>query len=78
MADKLEKSADYFSEYAGISFFYNKQIENLRTDTLDKETEQHLQSSFVRYNDTQDKHRKRTTWRGLLPLLEEALTKNQK
>jgi len=78
VADKLEKSADYFSEYAGISFFYNKQIENLRTDTLDKETEQHLQSSFVRYNDTQDKHRKRTTWRGLLPLLEEALTKNQK
>ena len=78
VADKLEKSADYFSGYAGISYFYNKQIENLRKDTLDKVTEQHLQNSFMRYNDTQDKHRKRNTWRELLPLLEEALTNNLK
>jgi len=75
VADKLEKSADYFSKYKGISFFYNKQIENLRTDQLDKETESHLQTSFIRYNDTQDKHRKGNTWRKLLPDLEETLTK---
>ena len=75
VADKLEKSAEHLSKYAGISFFYNKQIENLRADHLDKETEETLQKSFIRYNDTQDKHRKGNTWRNLLPDLEEALTK---
>ena len=75
VADKLEKSAEHLSKYAGISFFYNKQIENLRADHLDKETEENLQKSFIRYNDTQDKHRKGNTWRNLLPDLEEALTK---
>ena len=78
VANKLEKSKDYFTQYAGISYFYDKQIENLRTDTLDTQTEHHLQNSFVRYNDTQDKHRKRNTWRELLPLLEQALTNNLK
>ena len=34
----------------------------------------HHQKSFIRYNDTQDKHRGKTTWRELLPELEEALT----
>ena len=77
VADKLEKSADYFTNYDGISYFYNKQIENLRKDQLDKETENDLQSSFVRYNDTQDKHRKGNTWRKLLPSLEQTLTKYQ-
>jgi len=75
VANKLEKSADYFSQYRDISFFYNKQIENLRTDILDSPTEEHLQKSFIRYNDTQDKHRKGNTWRNLLPDLEESLTK---
>ena len=78
VADKLEKSAEYFSNYKDISFFYNKQIENLRTDHLDRDTEKHLQTSFIRYNDTQDKHRKGKTWRELLPELEETLTKTQK
>ena len=78
VADKLKKSANYFTKYKGISFFYNKQIENLRVDQLDQQTEKELQTSFIRYNDTQDKHRKGNTWRGLLPELEEALTKSQK
>ena len=78
VANKLEKSADYFSQYRDISFFYNKQIENLRTDILDSPTEEHLQKSFIRYNDTQDKHRKGNTWRNLLPDLEESLTKSLK
>ena len=34
------------------------------------------QSSFIRYNDTQDKHRGKTTWRQLLPDLEKAIEKN--
>jgi len=78
VADKLEKSVEHFKKYKGVSFFYNKQIENLRTDQLDKETELDLQKSFIRYNDTQDKHRKSNTWRKLLPFLEETLTKSIK
>ena len=78
VADKLEKSVDYFSAFKDIEFFYNKQIENLRTDQLDRETELDLQRSFIRYNDTQDKHRTGATWRKLLPDLAETLTKNLK
>ena len=76
VADKLEKSADYFAQYKSISSFYNKQIENLRTDQLDKNTALDLQKSFIRYNDTQDTHRKGKTWRRLLPHLEQTLTNN--
>ena len=36
----------------------------------------HLQKAFIRYNATQDKHRKGKTWRELLPELEQALTIN--
>ncbi len=78
VADKLEKSAEYFGKYDGISFFYNKQIENLRTDQLDTNTELDLQKSFIRYNDTQDEHRNSKTWRNLLPYLEDTLTRRQK
>ena len=78
VADKLEKSVDYFANYDSISFYYNKQIENLRTDQLDSNTELDLQKSFIRYNDTQDRHRNGNTWRNLLPYLEETLTKIQK
>ena len=78
VADKLEKSAEYFEKYKNISYFYKAQIDNLRTDRLDKKTEVYLQESFIRYNDTQDKHRKGKTWRQLLPVLEETLTNNLK
>ena len=62
--------------YKSITFFYNKQIENLRKDILDKTMEIHLQKAFIKYNDTQDKHRKGKTWRSLLPELEQTLTSN--
>ena len=78
VADKLEKSVEHFKKYDGISFFYNAQIKNLRADQLDKDTEVDLQKSFIRYNDTQDKHRKGKTWRVLLPYLEETLTNSIK
>ena len=74
VADKLEKSVDYFTKYKEIHFFYNKQIENLRNNFLEKPMEKHLQKAFIRYNDTQDKHRKGKTWRELLPELAQALT----
>ena len=78
VADKLEKSVEYFKKYGMplLSFYYNKQIENLRKDILDKDMEIHLQKAFIRYNDTQDKHRKGKTWRSLLPELEQTLTNN--
>ncbi|MBC8435618.1 MAG: radical SAM protein [Proteobacteria bacterium] len=74
VADKLEESVNYFTKYNDISFFYNKQIKNLRNNFIEEPMEKHLQKAFIRYNDTQDKHRKGKTWRELLPDLEQALT----
>ena len=76
VADKLEKSVKYFDQHSNIKFFYRKQIENLRKDFLDTMTEKNLQQAFIRYNDTQDRHRQGKTWRELLPKLESALTKS--
>ena len=78
VADKLEKSVEYFKTYKGISYFYEKQIANLRIDQLDEDTGKDLQAKFIRYNDTQDNHRKGNTWRNLLPKLEETLTNSLK
>ena len=54
---------------------YAYQIKNLKADPMSEEEKNNFQSSFIRYNDTQDKHRGKTTWRQLLPYLEETLTK---
>ena len=74
VADKLAMSSEQFKKYPSITDFYEKQIENLRNNFLEKPIEKHLQRAFIRYNDTQDKHRKGKTWRELLPNLEQALT----
>ena len=74
VADKLAMSSEQFKKYPSITDFYEKQIENLRNNFLEKPMEKHLQKAFIRYNDTQDKHRKGKTWRELLPNLEQALT----
>ncbi len=74
VADKLAMSSEQFKKYPSITDFYEKQIENLRNNFLEKPMEKHLQKAFIRYNDTQDKHRKGKTWRELLPDLEQALT----
>ena len=75
VADKLAKSSEDFKQYDSIHNFYQTQITNLKQDHLSKQERRHLQQSFIRYNDTLDKHRKGTTWRQLLPHLEETLTK---
>ena len=72
VADKLSKSIDDFKQYNQITHFYKNQIENLRLDPLPKDKKKDYQLSFIRYNDTQDKHRGKTTWRQLLPRLEKA------
>ena len=76
IADKLAMSSKYFKQYNNIHNFYQTQITNLKQDHLSKQERRHLQQSFIRYNDTQDKHRGKTTWRQLLPYLEETLTKS--
>ena len=78
VANKLEQSVEDFKQYKDISYFYEKQIENLRIDQLDEDAGKNFQTKFIRYNDTQDNHRKGNTWRGLLPKLEEALTNSLK
>ena len=75
IADKLEKSSEQFKNFSSITKYYNNQITNLRHNNMSNEKKIHFQKAFIRYNDTQDKHRGHTTWRNLLPNLEEALTK---
>ena len=78
VADKLEKSLEYFSGHDMIRGYYKGQLKNLRADHLDEPTAKAFQQSFIRYNDTQDNHRKSKTWRQLLPKLEESLTNSLK
>ena len=78
VADKLSRSVDNFKNYKGIIKFYENQIENLRADPMPADQKNNHQSSFIRYNDTQDKHRGKTTWRQLLPDLAKAIDKNLK
>ena len=78
IADKLEKSSEQFKNFSSITQYYNNQITNLRYNNMSDEKKIHFQKAFIRYNDTQDKHRGHTTWRKLLPDLEEALTKTIK
>jgi len=78
IADKLEKSFDEIKQHRQIEKWYRNQIDNLRRDTYTDEQKRHFIQAFMRYNDTQDQHRKGKTWRQLLPDLEEALTKSLK
>ena len=70
IADKLEKSSKQFQNFPSIINDYNNQIVNLRNNNMPNEKKIHFQKAFIRYNDTQDKHRKSKTWRELLPSLE--------
>ena len=75
VANKLKQSLSLFTEYDQIKTFYQNQIDNLSQDVCNFKDRIHFQKAFIRYNDTQDKHRKGRTWRELLPELEQALTK---
>ena len=76
IADKLERSVVEFEAHREINTWYKNQIDNLRRDTYTEEQKQHFIQAFIRYNDTQDHHRKGKTWRQLMPDLEKALTKS--
>jgi len=75
IADKLERSVAEFQAHKEIKTWYSNQIDNLRRNTYTKEQKQHFIKAFIRYNDTQDRHRKGKTWRQLMPDLEQALTR---
>ena len=78
IANKLERSAPEFEAHKEIKSWYKNQIDNLRKDTYTEEQKQHFIKAFIRYNDTQDRHRQGKTWRQLLPDLEQSLTKSLK
>ena len=75
IADNLLKSSKNYSDS-----YIRKELEghvtNLNTNTIDDGQRKNLSKAFIRYNDQQDKFRKSSTWRALLPELETALTKS--
>jgi sulfatase maturation enzyme AslB (radical SAM superfamily) len=76
IADKLEKSRSKFSSMSQESLeAYDGHITNLRRDTVSQQERKHLLQNFVKYNDRQDKFRAKTTWRKLIPDLEESITR---
>jgi len=76
IATKLEKSSHLFSGFKDIHNWYESQIQNLRHEVYTEQQKKYFQEAFIRYNDTQDRHRKGLTWRQLLPDLEKALTES--
>jgi organic radical activating enzyme len=76
VANKLQRSLQFFTMHPQIKNFYQTQIDNLLNDVCKFDDRKHFQQAFIRYNDTQDKHRKGKTWRQLIPDLESALTES--
>ena len=76
IANKLKQSLHLFEDYNEIIRFYKIQIENLEKDVCEHSDRKHFQRAFIRYNDTQDRHRKTKSWREILPDLEQALTES--
>jgi organic radical activating enzyme len=77
IADRLEtatKNMDHADTVTNLLGHAN----DLRTEPFSSDQQKMYQKMFVRYNDQQDKFRNGTTWRTLLPELEEALTKSLK
>ena len=72
VAEKLEKASARFSDG-----YIKKELighaKNLLEDSIDPNERAFLIKSFIKYNDQQDRFRKKTTWRELLPTLEKSL-----
>jgi len=76
IADKLEKSRYKFNHTdSRFLHYYDGHIKNLRENKIEETERKHLLESFVKYNDQQDKFRGKTTWRKLIPELENSITK---
>jgi hypothetical protein len=76
IADKLEKNKFKFDNTSKqFKHYYNGHIKNLREDKIEASERKHLLESFVKYNDQQDQFRGKTTWRKLIPKLEQSIIK---
>ena len=71
-ADKLEMSAKKINHEETIKNLLAHAID-LEKENFTEETKKIYQSMFIKYNDQQDRFRKKTTWRQLLPTLEKSL-----
>lgn len=76
IAEKLEKNKHKFDDTdEEFKNYYNSHITNLQQDKIEAKERKHLLESFVKYNDQQDRFRGKTTWRKLIPELEQSITK---
>ena len=77
IADKLEKSIKTIDHANTVKNILGHAAD-LRIESFSGDQKKMYQKMFVRYNDYQDNFRNTTSWRNLLPDLEEALTKSLK
>lgn len=77
IADRIEKGSKTIDHANTVTKLLGHATD-LRTETFSTDQQKIYQKMFMRYNDQQDKFRNSTTWRTLLPDLEESLTKSQK
>ena len=76
VANKLKQSLPIIGKYKQLIDFYQVQIDNLSKDVCNFKDRKYFQKAFIRYNDKQDQHRNKTSWRQLLPELSQALTES--
>lgn len=77
IADRLETATKTIKHAHTVKNILSHATD-LRAEPFSPDKQKMYQKMFVRYNDQQDKFRNGTTWRTLLPDLEEALTKSLK
>jgi MoaA/NifB/PqqE/SkfB family radical SAM enzyme len=77
IADRIEKATKTIDHAHTVTNLLGHATD-LRTEPFSPDQQKMYQKMFVRYNDQQDKFRNSTTWRALLPELEESLTKSLK
>jgi MoaA/NifB/PqqE/SkfB family radical SAM enzyme len=75
IADKIEQETKNINHKFTVKNLLGH-ANDLRTESFTEEQKKNYQKMFIQYNDTQDKFRKSTTWRQLIPNLETALTKS--
>ena len=77
IADKIEMATKTINHAHTVKNILSHATD-LRAEPFSPDKQKMYQKMFVRYNDQQDKFRNGTTWRALLPELEESLTKSLK
>ena len=73
VADHIEKSCKSINDRNSINHLLGH-AKDLRTESYTTDQKKSYQKMFMKYNDHQDKFRKTTSWRKLMPHLESALT----